>query len=208
MIEGIDVSRILSLGTIGLGFLLALLAFRLLNREQNIELPRNEILTAINRFMFFSFLLCITGLTSELYRIYSSHNYNSQPPTASLPQGYFTLLQPDEVPSASSAAEKFLIQLDEGDYQTAYDELPGQVKAALRFNDFRTQAVRLSGFTGDFQERRYYLGHKGVGLTPDGPSMLYYITFLSSYSEIKSAADVVVLIKNDNIFKVINYYKL
>lgn len=31
--------RILGLGTIGLGFLLAFLAFRLLNREQNIKAP-------------------------------------------------------------------------------------------------------------------------------------------------------------------------
>jgi cytochrome bd-type quinol oxidase subunit 1 len=63
---GIDLSGILSYGVIGLGFLLALLAYRLLGREQQKETPRKSILIAIHVFMIFSVVLCLIGFGSEI----------------------------------------------------------------------------------------------------------------------------------------------
>src|SRR5260370_25909522 len=54
---GVDAFKILSYGVLGLGFLLALLAYRLLTKEQGREFVRSEILRAIYVFMVFSLLL-------------------------------------------------------------------------------------------------------------------------------------------------------
>jgi hypothetical protein len=72
----LDVYSILNYGVIGLGFLLALLAYRLLGREQQNPEPRRSILVAIHVFMIFSVVLCIIGLGSEYLR--------SRPSTATL----------------------------------------------------------------------------------------------------------------------------
>ena len=66
----IDPTAILSYGVIGLGFLLALLAYLLLLREQRAKQPRPSILVAINRFMIFAVALAGLGLTSEVARSY------------------------------------------------------------------------------------------------------------------------------------------
>jgi hypothetical protein len=205
MPESIDIPRILGVGTIGLGFLLALLAFRLLNREQGIEQPRSGMLKAINQFMLFSFSLCLIGLSSEIYRIYISPKaiYTNQP----IQQGYFVFLSPDELQLTRSVAERFLIQLDEGHFQEAYDGTPKEVKNSLRFDDFKDQAIRLSNLTGSIKARKFYIAQKGTGQTPNGISTLYYITFVSSYDKIINAADTVTIIKNDDVFKVVNYVK-
>ncbi len=107
--------RILGLGTIGLGFLLAFLAFRLLNREQNIKAPRDMILTSITRFMIFSFLLCALGLFSEIWR-----NYAPKPASEPL-GGALYWLPPEETQAATQVAQKFLEQIDAGQIQEAYD---------------------------------------------------------------------------------------
>ena len=60
--------EILSYGTIGLGFLLAFLAYRLLSKEQELKEPRRPILGAINTFMAFSIALCVIGFGSEFFR--------------------------------------------------------------------------------------------------------------------------------------------
>ena len=56
------VVNILSYGVIGLGFLLALLSYRLLSNEQKRDVPRKSILNSILIFMVFSVLLCLVGL--------------------------------------------------------------------------------------------------------------------------------------------------
>lgn len=66
--EKIDAEKILSFGVIGLGFLLALLAFWLLYKEQQKANPHKSMLTAIYAFMAFSLLLCLAGLASEFLR--------------------------------------------------------------------------------------------------------------------------------------------
>jgi hypothetical protein len=60
-----DPTKILNYGVIGLGFLLAFLAYRLLTKEQQKQEPQRSMLTAIYVFMFFSFALCVIGLASE-----------------------------------------------------------------------------------------------------------------------------------------------
>ncbi len=64
----LDAYNILSYGVIGLGFLLAFLAYRLLGREQQNTEPRRSILVAIHVFMIFSVVLCIIGFGSEYLR--------------------------------------------------------------------------------------------------------------------------------------------
>ena len=64
----LDAFNILSYGVIGLGFLLAYLAYRLLGREQSNAIPRRSILIAIYVFMVFSVCLCIIGFGSENLR--------------------------------------------------------------------------------------------------------------------------------------------
>jgi hypothetical protein len=56
-----DFVSILQFGAIGLGFLLAFLAYKLLANEQSRDTPRSNIITAIYVFMVFSFLLVILG---------------------------------------------------------------------------------------------------------------------------------------------------
>ncbi|PIA71561.1 hypothetical protein [Pseudomonas sediminis] len=71
----IEPATILSYGVIGLGFLLALLAYFLLLQEQHTKEPRESILAAINRFMIFSLVLAGLGLTSEVVRSF----FNQKP---------------------------------------------------------------------------------------------------------------------------------
>lgn len=206
MAEYLDIPRILSIGTIGLGFLLALLAFRLLNREQSETKSRDKMLNAITRFMIFSFSLCVIGLSSEIYRIYSSSKIST--PTQQMQLGYFVFLSPEELQSARTVAEQFLHQIDKKSFQEAYDGTPKQVKKLMGFDDFKSQAIRTSNLTGEIKARKFYLAQKGLGQTPDGISTLYYITFVSSYSNIINAADTVTLVKDGDAFKVVNYMKV
>lgn len=59
--------KALEYGVIGLGFLLALMSFYLLNKERNSPDPRGKILAAIFVFMVFSIVLCGIGLYAQLY---------------------------------------------------------------------------------------------------------------------------------------------
>lgn len=63
--ENINVLEVLRLGVIGLGFLLALLSYRLLGAEQKRENVRGNVLNSIYIFMFFSLFLSGLGLASE-----------------------------------------------------------------------------------------------------------------------------------------------
>jgi hypothetical protein len=67
MINNVDALEILKIGVIGLGFLLALLAFFLLRNEQNKAQARPSILSVVKLFMAFSLVLCLIGLFAELF---------------------------------------------------------------------------------------------------------------------------------------------
>jgi hypothetical protein len=56
---------ILSYGVIGLGFILAMLAYQLLTREQQQRSGRSKILRAIYGFMIFSVVLCLIGFFAQ-----------------------------------------------------------------------------------------------------------------------------------------------
>ncbi len=58
-----DVVSILQIGVVGLGFLLAYLAYKLLGSEQTRNPPRTPILVGIYVFMFFSVCLVVLGGT-------------------------------------------------------------------------------------------------------------------------------------------------
>lgn len=57
----IDVVKILGYGVIGLGFLLAFMAYRLLSAEQRKTEPTERMLKAIREYMFFSIAITILG---------------------------------------------------------------------------------------------------------------------------------------------------
>jgi hypothetical protein len=78
----VDVAKVLSYGVIGLGFLLALLAYRLITKEQQREQVRPDVLRATYVFMAFSLTLCGAGLISESLR--GSGRESSQTPASKL----------------------------------------------------------------------------------------------------------------------------
>lgn len=117
-------------------------------------------------------------------------------------------MSPEELQSARTVAEQFLNQIDKKSFQEAYDGTPKQVKKLMGFDDIKSQAIRTSNLTGEIKARKFYLAQKGPGQTPDGISTLYYITFVSSYSNIINAADTVTLVKDGDVFKVVNYMKV
>ncbi|MDJ0449850.1 hypothetical protein [Methylocystis sp. JR02] len=64
----LDATKILSYGGIGLGFLLAFLAFILLSNEQKrIGQPRHSMIRAIYTFMLFSLCLAAAGFFSQTF---------------------------------------------------------------------------------------------------------------------------------------------
>jgi len=60
-----NVVQILQIGVMGLGFLLAVLSYHLLTKEQKQEAPRSVIIKSIYVFMFFSVVLCVIGMLSQ-----------------------------------------------------------------------------------------------------------------------------------------------
>lgn len=65
-LTNMDVLKILQIGVVGLGFLLAVLAYLLLTKEQKQDTPRTDILKSIYVFMSFSVVLCIIGGVSQV----------------------------------------------------------------------------------------------------------------------------------------------
>jgi hypothetical protein len=63
--ENLDVVKILGYGVIGLGLLLATLAFRLLQKEQSKNTPEDKILKSVYMFMIFSVVLCLIGVGAQ-----------------------------------------------------------------------------------------------------------------------------------------------
>ena len=63
--ENLNVLEILKLGAIGLGFLLALLSYRLLVKEQSQTEPRESILKAVRTYMIFALTLVLIASIGE-----------------------------------------------------------------------------------------------------------------------------------------------
>ncbi|CAB1057287.1 hypothetical protein D1BOALGB6SA_2026 [Olavius sp. associated proteobacterium Delta 1] len=68
IISNIDPKNILGYGVIGLGFLLAFMAYNLLRKEQSKEQPSRNILRSIYFFMGFSLLVISIGVLSEFIK--------------------------------------------------------------------------------------------------------------------------------------------
>lgn len=66
--ESINAIEFIKYGVIGLGFLLAVLSYMLLVKEQKNEHPRKSMLYSIGVFMAFSLMICSIGLISELIK--------------------------------------------------------------------------------------------------------------------------------------------
>lgn len=74
----LNVVEILQVGVIGLGFLLAVLAYHLLTKEQKQDTPRSVIINSIYVFMFFSIVLCVIGILSQNERFNDKQNGNNR----------------------------------------------------------------------------------------------------------------------------------
>ena len=191
-----DIVRILSIGTVGLGFLLAYLAFRLLSKEQAVANPRANILKAINYFMVFSFGLCGIGLSSELYRMYHT-------PLANL-AGWvqvgarFPMQQGEQTPVVG-AAEAFLVKVDSKRFKDLYDDALTSTKKVISYPDFEAQCNTADKIFGTMKSRRFDLAFKGIEYVPDtGFSTVYYINFRSSYEKATNVGEMVKLVKTDD----------
>ncbi len=68
--KGLNVIEILQIGVIGLGFLLALLAYHLLTKERKLKNPRPLIIRSIYVFMSFSMVLCLVGVLSQIQGLF------------------------------------------------------------------------------------------------------------------------------------------
>jgi chromosome segregation ATPase len=66
--NSLNIPQVLSYGVIGLGFLLALLAYYLLHKEHGRQRPNKSILKSVYVFMAFSIVLVIAGLSAELLK--------------------------------------------------------------------------------------------------------------------------------------------
>ena len=66
--ENLSFYNLLSYGAIGLGCILAVLAYFLLRNEQDKPEPRKQILKSIYVYMAFSLVLIAFGFGAELYR--------------------------------------------------------------------------------------------------------------------------------------------
>ena len=75
----VDPTKILSYGAIGLGFLLAFLAFTLLRSEQKRNAPNPVMVRAIYFFMLFAFLLSVVGFGSELLKAKPIQSVSPEP---------------------------------------------------------------------------------------------------------------------------------
>ena len=75
----LNVVSILQMGVTGLGFLLALLAYWLLSKEQRQDKPRSSILQSVRVFMAFSFSLCLIGLVPQVLAAVSAPDQQATP---------------------------------------------------------------------------------------------------------------------------------
>ena len=64
---GLNVVQILGLGVSGFGFLMAYLAYRLLDRAQTRPNPSKSTIVAIGAYMVFAIVLCSFGLVAQMY---------------------------------------------------------------------------------------------------------------------------------------------
>lgn len=138
----IEAYRILSYGTIGLGFLLALLTFRLLSAEQKKESPRRDILQSTYVFMAFSLTLCVIGLASEFLKPANTETKQIAIPSGPRPIAIIT--DPVILREVKRASEEFLSYLDNMDVKGAYDI------AGEEFREF-TDLSRMKEYTELFR---------------------------------------------------------
>ncbi len=75
----LNVVSILQLGVTGLGFLLALLAYWLLSKEQRQNEPRPSSLQSVRLFMWFSVSLCVIGLVPQVLAAVSAPDEQATP---------------------------------------------------------------------------------------------------------------------------------
>lgn len=70
----LNIVEILKIGSIGLGFLLALMSYILLKKEQEKDKPNKSFLNTTRTFMLFSILIMLLGIISEFLKTKSSLN--------------------------------------------------------------------------------------------------------------------------------------
>lgn len=147
---------ILSLGVIGLGFLLAFLAYRLLDKAQEAIYLDESIIKNIRSYMTFSVIIVILGLASEAARhimtIYHSPDYATKSDIIAIS---------DQLLEAQEARDglRELIEQSSLDQQDALDNFNDDLQQINEMANYLRQRVdraydRLGGIENDFRSWR------------------------------------------------------
>jgi hypothetical protein len=80
-VEPLSFYKLLSYGAIGLGCILAVLAYMLLRKEQDQTNPRKQVLSSIYVYMVFSLILTIVGFLAEYLHYNASQALDSKEQT-------------------------------------------------------------------------------------------------------------------------------
>ncbi|WP_439366008.1 hypothetical protein ACNJYD_08780 [Bradyrhizobium sp. DASA03005] len=121
-------SSILSYGAIGLGFLLAWLAYRLLLKEQGMVKPRSSILSSIYMFEGFAIVLVIIGAILEYTNnVAKAGAFTTSSGNAATSTQYASIAasQSRAIKDAASNVEKILQDLAAQNKLAVEDSCPG-----------------------------------------------------------------------------------
>ncbi len=128
----ISVVKVLQIGVIGLGFLLAVLAYNLLTKEQKQSNPRSDILKSVYVFMSFSVVLCIIGIISQLFDIKDGNTNlspaRSSPDKTNVLYNYFPYSSSDSTRFCNNGELQYSVQ-ETNDIDTNY--IQGKSTATL-----------------------------------------------------------------------------
>lgn len=78
LLANLNVFQILSLGSIGLGFFLGVLSYRLLTQEQRVEKPRPALIRSIYAYMVFALALVVLGIVGQTVNSKPSNTATSE----------------------------------------------------------------------------------------------------------------------------------
>jgi hypothetical protein len=136
----LNVVQILQIGVIGLGFLLAVLAYNLLTKEQKQSKPRADILKSVYVFMSFSVVLCIIGIISQLFDSNSGNTTRSTSEPNSILYNYFPYTSSDNPLFCNNGVFQYSEQ-EIDDVDTNY--IQGDSTATLMGMDNRSIAINV-----------------------------------------------------------------
>lgn len=144
--EKFNIFSLLSYGAIGLGCILAVLAYRLLRREQDTKTPRKQILTSIYVFMAFSLALSALGFVGEFFKDSADTESSNQLESKVSELEKAEVKWKENIKSEEGTITELTNQLN--DKETRLATLQEQ------FNEFRTLLAKSHGELGKLMEQK------------------------------------------------------